>query len=680
MLQKIAKKLSQLGFMRRTKVKIRLMLAFLALSIIPLACVGVFSYTLSKNAIESKINSYTEQFMEQVNKSIDGQLDKYSQQAIDISIDKDIQQKAQKISAAESDFEKFKTMKILEDLFRTKFTLIKDISFARFQIENCDPIDYQFVSEMNGITDTLSKLADKGDGAPVWTTATFNTNFDLVCTKLVKDSQSNKKLGYLFIGLKNEALMNVYKDIDIGGNSEIFIIDKSGTVISSENQEELGKVYSEQNLVNEIDKEAKANIHVFEFNNSLVSYKSIEGTDWIVAGKIPLSFTKTEPEKIRNSLLIFIIVCIILSVLISFVISLSISFPLNRIAILMNEAKNGNFTANIEDHGKDEISDVVKDFKDMISNVSSLISKVQVSSNDVLKHSSVMDNSVEQTSLSAKQIDQIIQQVAADAYEQATEINCCASSIRVLSDSINKVESNMGAMAEVVVDTKKLSQNALEVVETLNNKAAKTSKASNKVIEDVTALSKDINQIKNIIETIVGIAEQTNLLSLNAAIESARAGEAGKGFGVVANEVKNLAEQSKEASIRISNIINGILAKTEETVKVAYSAHSNVNDQMSVVNETNDSFKSIFKAMENIVVCINNVSDSIKDVLDSKDRAATSMESIAAISQETASIAEEVTASTEQQSVYAQELSNISKELNNMAEHLGESISKFRVE
>lgn len=679
MLEKISNKLSQLGFMRKTKVKMRLMLAFMTLSIIPLALLGFFSYTLSKNAIESKINSYTDQFMEQVNKSIDGQLDKYKQEAIDISIDKDIQQQTRTISSAENDFDKFKAMKSLESLLMTKFTLVKDISFVRFQIENSDPIDYQFTSEMNKITDTLVKIADEGDGAPLWTTAAFDTHFDLICTKLVKDSQTNKKLGYLFIGLKNEALLNVYKDVDIGGNSEIFIIDKSGTVISSENQEELGSIYREQNLVSEIGNKANANINIFEYNNYLVSYKPIEGTDWIVAGKIPLSFTKTEPEKIRNSLFVFIILCIILSVIVSLIISMSISNPLNRIAVLMNEAKNGNFTANIEDHGNDEISDVVKDFKDMILNISSLISNVQVSSGDVLKHSSVMDMAAEKTSLSAKQIEEIIQQIAADASEQATEINSCSSSIRVLSDGINKVESNMGAMAEVVVNTKKLSQNALEIVETLNDKASKTSDASNKVIQDVTALSKDINQIKDIIATIVGIAEQTNLLALNAAIESARAGEAGKGFGVVANEVKNLAEQSKEASSMISNIINSILAKTEDTVKVAYSAHSNVNDQMSVVNDTNDSFKAIFKAMENVVVSIDSVSNSIKEVLDSKDKATTSMENIAVISQGTASITEEVSATTEQQSLYSQELSGISKELNNMAEHLGESVAKFRI-
>jgi len=295
--------------------------------------------------------------------------------------------------------------------------------------------------------------------------------------------------------------------------------------------------------------------------------------------------------------------------------------------------------------------------------------------NDIL----VMDNAAEKTSLSAKQIEEIIQQIAADATEQATEINSCASSIRVLSDGINKVESSMGVMTEVVTNTKKLSQNALEIVETLNDKTTKTSSASNKVIQDITALSKDMNQIKDIIATIAGIAEQTNLLSLNAAIESARAGEAGKGFGVVANEVKNLAEQSKEASSMITNIINSILVKTEETVKVAYSAHSNVNDQVSVVNETNDSFKAIFSAMENIVVCIHNVSDSIKEVLDSKDNAATSMENIAVISQGTASITEEVSATTEQQSLYSQELYGISKELNNMAEHLGESVSKFHI-
>lgn len=681
MFQRIRTRLYKFEIIRKTRVNVRLILAFILLSIIPITLLGVYAYYLSKNAVESKIYSYTEQFTDQIKKSIDGQLAKYEQDTFDISTNKEIQQQLRIASGSENDFDKFKAIKALEDLLMTKFTLTKEISFARFMIDNGETIDYQLtgVLQKEGVNDALLRLADEGDGAPLWTTVKDDENFYLVCVKVINDLQSAKRLGYLFIGLKNEALVNVYKDVDIGGGSEIFVIDKDGTIISSENEKELGNMYGDEELANEIGAKICEDTNVFEFNDYLVSYKEIEGTNWVVVGKIPISYTRHEPERIRDSLLGFIAVCLILSLLTSIIISMSISVPLERMAKLMNETKNGIFTSDIEDYGKDEISDVIKDFKNMISNISVLISKVKLSSNDVLNHLSVLDTSIEKSNAASKQINSITRQIAADASEQASEINNCAISIRVLSEGINKVEDNMQDMTKVIDNTKKLSQDALEIVETLNDKATKTSMASNRVIEDINKLSEDIKRIKAIITTIAGIAEQTNLLSLNAAIESAKAGEAGKGFGVVASEVKALAEQSKEASSKIGKIINDILLKTEETVNVAYSAHSNVNDQMSVVNQTNESFNSIFNAMESIVGCIDDMSESIKEVLDSKEKVSASIENIATISEQTASITQEVSATTQEQYSYMESLAAASKKINLMAEQLADAVSKFRI-
>lgn len=663
MFQRIQRRFYKFEIIRKTRVNVRLILAFILLSIIPITLLGVYAYYLSKNAVESKIYSYTEQFMDQVKKSIDGQLGKYEQDTIDISTNKEIQQQMRIASDSENDYDKFKAIKGLEELLMSKFTLTKEISFARFMIENGETIDYQLTSVMQkeGVNETLIRLADEGDGAPLWSTVRDDESFYLVCVKVINDLQSAKRLGHLFIGLRNEVLINVYKDVDIGGNSEIFVIDKEGIIISSEDEKELGNMYGDEKLVNEIGAKISEGVNVFEFNDYLVSYKEIEGTNWVVVGKIPISYTRHEPERIRNSLLAFIAVCLILSLLASIIISMSISVPLEKMAKLMNETKNGIFTSDIEDCGNDEISEVIKDFKNMILNISVLISKVKLSSDDVLNHLSVLDTSIEKTNVASKQINSITRQIAADASEQASEINNCAISIRVLSEGINKVEDNMQDMTKVIDNTKKLSHDALEIVETLNDKATKTSMASNRVIEDINKLSEDIKRIKAIITTIVEISEQTNLLSLNAAIESAKAGEAGKGFGVVAGEVKALAEQSKEASSKISRIINDILLKTEGTVNVAYSAHSNVNDQMLVVNQTNESFNSIFNAMESIVGCIGDMSESIKGVIDSKEKVSASIENIASISEQTASITQEVSATTQEQYSYMESLAVSSK-------------------
>ena len=169
MFQRIQRRFYKFEIIRKTRVNVRLILAFILLSIIPITLLGVYAYYLSKNAVESKIYSYTEQFMDQVKKSIDGQLGKYEQDTIDISTNKEIQQQMRIASGSENDFDKFKAIKGLEDLMMTKFTLTKEISFARFMIDNGETIDYQLtgVLQKEGVNETLIRLADEGDGAPL---------------------------------------------------------------------------------------------------------------------------------------------------------------------------------------------------------------------------------------------------------------------------------------------------------------------------------------------------------------------------------------------------------------------------------------------------------------------------------------------------------------------------------
>lgn len=188
-----------------------------------------------------------------------------------------------------------------------------------------------------------------------------------------------------------------------------------------------------------------------------------------------------------------------------------------------------------------------------------------------------------------------------------------------------------------------------------------------------------MEQIVKITKTISTIADQTNLLSLNASIEAAKAGEAGRGFSVVANEVKKLADQSKESSKEIKFIIDDILQKTSETTKVAHNANKYVEEQMSIVRETDASLKSIYESMEKLMERVDNVSRSIKSALNSKENVLDSISNISAIAQETASIAEEVSATTQEQVASSEELSKLSKNLDEMSKKLSELISVFKV-
>ena len=118
------------------------------------------------------------------------------------------------------------------------------------------------------------------------------------------------------------------------------------------------------------------------------------------------------------------------------------------------------------------------------------------------------------------------------------------------------------------------------------------------MVQVVGRIQENSNKVNKITEIISGIASQTNMLALNAAIEAARAGEQGKGFAVVADQVKNLAESSKNSVDEIVELIEKAKADAAEAVKVAEIVSAEMDKIEDGVRKTENMMQSISTAME----------------------------------------------------------------------------------
>lgn len=685
-------KSSLIYLIRRINISQRLIWSFLILTLIPLLLMGIISYSKSSNAISSKINTYSTELMKQTSKNLEFELTRFESLAREIGYLDNIQDELINYGKQSSD-DKMVTFNKINKTIREKSALYSGITEIGI-IPDVNE-DSSFISNFSKIEkEELKRIVDaatSAKGASKWFITKGNDDLNrIVIARMINSTKGSGKLGVMLITIDAKYFSNIFKDMlkdvnakdeDTDESGDIFITDANGLVLSSRNEDiPVNKAYADMEFIKELVNNYSDGKSSFNYKSSLVTYSFIKTNEWYVVGLVPFKYLNSEAGVIARSVILLFIICLLLAVSFSIIISASISTPLKKLVGLIREAKNGNLAIRVNDRSKDEIGNVISNFNDMVTNIRSLVSKVSDSSQNVLNSSGKLDMSAESTYTSSEQISATMQDIAQSANEQASEIARGVEFTNKLATGINRVGNDMTNVSEVILTTKNLSEEALSIVSLLKDKAIETTSVSERVVTDINGLNDDMKEIKKIVKVIVAIAEQTNLLSLNAAIEAARAGDAGKGFAVVAEEVKKLADKSKESSILINNIINNIQHKTEQTVVAANNGSVIMREQMKAVHKTDSTFKTIYDSMEDISKHMVNMQESVEDMLTSKDKTLQIMGNIAAVSEEAAATSQEVSSSTQEQITGAGELSVLAKELTEMAQQLNNAVSNFKIE
>lgn len=275
------------------------------------------------------------------------------------------------------------------------------------------------------------------------------------------------------------------------------------------------------------------------------------------------------------------------------------------------------------------------------------------------KNSNAINEITDKIRSSSEEVSHAVQEISSGASNTAENIQNQA----VLSDEINNkiIETNQISkeMSNASNQTSKALTNGVEKVNELTLKTDEVNKINNDVYNSILELKEKSNMVNEITEMITEIANQTNLLALNAAIEAARVGEQGKGFAVVAEEIRKLAEQSKESASNISNIIIELQDGAEKSVQAVDTLKEANESQYNLVKETNEVLSSIEENTKVLSEKISNVYEKVGNMLESNEKVVGVISSVSAISEQTMANAEEAAAMTNEhieQAVQAQQL------------------------
>jgi methyl-accepting chemotaxis protein len=189
-------------------------------------------------------------------------------------------------------------------------------------------------------------------------------------------------------------------------------------------------------------------------------------------------------------------------------------------------------------------------------------------------------------------------QMASTIRQQASAVNEITATVQEIKASAEQVAQRAQGVANEAAQARVAAERGTTAVQDTITGMTDIRQKVEAIAENILALSEQTQQIGDIIDTVSDIAGQSNILALNAAIEAAQAGEAGKGFRVVADEVRSLSEQSRQAAAQVKVILGDIQKATNLAVMATEQGTKGVNTGSELVNRTAYTINELSRMVE----------------------------------------------------------------------------------
>ncbi|WP_438347056.1 methyl-accepting chemotaxis protein [Paenibacillus sp. FA6] len=666
-------------------VGVKLFLIFFTAIVAFVLLVGIMSYIKAKNTIENTAANANKQTIIQTSEKLDIILKQFEDVSMQLFFDTEMQQLIGGLTESDiSDYDLF----VATDKINGKLTSQVNTNSAINGIFIVPPdAEMRPITSGNISTDMetvrsqpwFGLIKDKNGTMWVPTEAGVQGEPTFKFVRSLKSLTGMSKTFVLVMEFKQDVLEEQLRGVNLGTGSKLEIDTSDGQVVASSvvgeagNQTEFTFMADQEELSNDLNATDEGGTEV------LAVYNTLKTTDWKVIGAIPTSELVKDARGILTFTIISAISVAVLAVLIGLLLVRMIARPLVNLRNLLIEGSKGDLRVRSKHVSNDEIGELSGSFNVMMEQITNLVNQTNNTAQDVLDTASELSDASNKTALSAREIAVATEEIANGASSLATEAERGNELTEHISQQMQTVISANNEMGKAARDVENSSELGTSQLNDLLDQTHQTENMVGSLMKKVDGLKETTMSVNKVLEVLQNVTKQTNILSLNATIEAARAGAAGKGFMVVADEIRQLADQSRKSIDMVGQITDRIMGEMNETVDALSEAYPLFQHQMTAVKETNDIFVSVQGQMGDFIQRLDSVTQSIEGLSQTQSILSDAMSNVSAVAEESSATSEEVASLSNEQQSIGNQLVQLSGKLENVSTELKETLSRFTV-